>query len=122
MAGKQLLYQESSLSFLIRNIFQNGQQQAFKNLEAMLSPDIARKYVIIFILLPPPEHQPPAFLFLFYSFYSFLFSITFNPPWTLRVDVKLCPTTRVTLSINCPAQVPEESQHHRSGSRRPLQE
>lgn len=55
-------------------------KQAFKNLEAVLSPDIARKYVITFILLPPPEHQPPAFLFFLFllflliPFFSALFS------------------------------------------------
>lgn len=64
MARKQLLYQESILSVLIGRIFQNL-QQAFKNLEVMLGPDIEGKYVITFFLLPPPEEQPPAFLLFF---------------------------------------------------------
>lgn len=50
VAGKQLLYQESTDSVWIGRIFQTG-KQAFKNLEATLGPDIARKYVITFFLL-----------------------------------------------------------------------
>lgn len=50
VAGKQILYQESTVSVLIGRIFQNG-KQAFKNLEATLGPDISRKYVITFFLL-----------------------------------------------------------------------
>lgn len=96
VAGKQLLYQESLVSVLIRRILQN-EEQAFKNSEATLGPDTARKYVITSFLLPAPEHQPPAFLFLLpFQHYS----------CQLILDIgegeKLCLTTCLTSSMNCP--------------------